>query len=549
MSTNFPNGIRSRGVEVLGGGGGGSRVITGNVWFVDSGAANGGDSAAHGKSPDKAFLTLDYAIGRTTASNGDVIYVLPGHAETIAAVIAVDVAGLSIVGVGEGYARPQITGNFVGDTMRISAANCVVENLVFNESTAAATANIDVTAADNKIIGCRFDLGATDLDNITVGASADRLQILGNIFEVSANGPDSAITVEGAADSMVIQGNHFNGGSSTNTWDDAAIDYAANVPLNCLILDNDFLYATATLGTGNILKASQGNRYHRGARPKAGVSMDWYADPSGSTTGSGTAEDPTTLNDAVDLASAGDRVLVYPGVHTITVALAMDVAGMVLQPVYYSPGLRSTLVEIANDTDDVNTIDVTAARCAIQGFLFTKGVNNTTDGTELIDVNSGGDYLVVRDCVFDMEARTNADCVNFATGTKGHLVENCLFTDLATVKSAISSAASTEVIRNCIFDGSAADFRCYDQLASPGAGGAFYKNLILGDAAAGAAAQNMVALQGTPGKIIVTDNYVFDSAADVDSFGDAAAFDPLILHNFRDGAADGTRTALNPSST
>lgn len=548
MATNFPDGVESFGVPLLAPGGGADPVQTGNVFFVDSGSANRGDAAGYGLSKDKPFSTIDFAIGQCVASNGDVIYPMAGHSETLTAAIALDVAGVSIVGLGVESTRPTINVNGAVNGIAISAANCKVENILFTTGAASAV-NIDINANRAIVRRCRFELGANMLECITVTASGDQSTIESNYFLVTANGPDRAISIEGAADNCVVRGNIFDGGSSTNTWDDAAIFTAANTPLSVLIDGNVFLYATGSVGTGNALLAVGRNRYLRGARPKAGVPIDFYADSSGSTTASGSAEDPTTLTDAVDLCSAGDRVLLYPGVYTVTAAVAMDVAGVILQPVNYTPGNRVCTVEIANDTDDVNTIDVTAARCVIQGILFTKGVNNTTDGTELIDVNSGGDYLVIRDCVFDMEARTNADCINFATGTKGHLVENCLFTDLATAKSAVVSAASTEIIQRNHFDGTAGDFIAYEQIASPGAGGRIYQNTIISDAAAGGAAKNLVSLQATPGKIAISENYVFDSGADVDSFGDSASYDALVQHNFRDGSVDGTRTAINPSST
>ena len=101
-------------------GGGGTRTLehnlydlrhrfptTGNIWFVDSGAASGGN----GLSPEGAVLTIDAAINLATAANGDIIVVMEGHAETIAgaAGVAQDVAGLTIVGLGRGRNRPVIT--------------------------------------------------------------------------------------------------------------------------------------------------------------------------------------------------------------------------------------------------------------------------------------------------------------------------------------------------------------------------------------------------------------------------------------------------------
>lgn len=56
---------------------------TGNIWFV--GSATGTNGEGYGKSPAAPFATIDYAVGQATASNGDVIYVMPYHAETVSA--------------------------------------------------------------------------------------------------------------------------------------------------------------------------------------------------------------------------------------------------------------------------------------------------------------------------------------------------------------------------------------------------------------------------------------------------------------------------------
>src|SRR5437762_2244502 len=105
------------------------------VLFVQSTHANAGDSAGKGLTPDAPLSTIDYAIGLCTASKGDLIIVLPTHVETVtaAAGVALDVIGVSIVGVGEGHLRPKV--NFTtstGASFDISAAKCRVENLWFN---------------------------------------------------------------------------------------------------------------------------------------------------------------------------------------------------------------------------------------------------------------------------------------------------------------------------------------------------------------------------------------------------------------------------------
>ena len=77
--TNFPNGISSFGVPIVGGGGSGYDFPShGDVYFVDG--TNGSD-ANGGKDPSDAYATIQKAVTRQIAvasGLGDVIYVLPG---------------------------------------------------------------------------------------------------------------------------------------------------------------------------------------------------------------------------------------------------------------------------------------------------------------------------------------------------------------------------------------------------------------------------------------------------------------------------------------
>ena len=108
-----------------------AEVHTGNVFFV---MAGGSDTAGHGLHPDKPFATVDFAIGQCTANQGDVIYVMPGHTETliIAAGWAVDIAGISIIGLGHGSTKPTITfGTDPVADINVSVANVRIKNFRF----------------------------------------------------------------------------------------------------------------------------------------------------------------------------------------------------------------------------------------------------------------------------------------------------------------------------------------------------------------------------------------------------------------------------------
>lgn len=107
---------------------------TGDVFYVSSTASGKGDTAGHGKTPSVPFATIDFAIGQTTENVGDVIIVMPKHAETVTGTSAItfDKAGISIVGMGHWNQRPRILMDGAATVKNVvSAADVRIENIVF----------------------------------------------------------------------------------------------------------------------------------------------------------------------------------------------------------------------------------------------------------------------------------------------------------------------------------------------------------------------------------------------------------------------------------
>jgi len=104
-------------------------LSTGRRVFVHSGT--GSNAGGFGASPDKPVATLDYAIGLCTANKGDKIYLIPGHAETFTATngFDADVAGIEIIGLGWGAARPTFTFNHANAQVNIGAASVRIRNM------------------------------------------------------------------------------------------------------------------------------------------------------------------------------------------------------------------------------------------------------------------------------------------------------------------------------------------------------------------------------------------------------------------------------------
>lgn len=159
--------------------------LPGNQFFVDSNATGTGS----GLHPDDPATTLDSVIDDATANNGDIIWIYPGHAETLSADsgVDIDVAGLTIIGLGTGAARPTFTfDTAVTADFKLAAANTHVENLLFLAGIDALTGPIEIGAADCKLINCEYRDDATNMyettDVVTLLTAAHRCLIDGFKF-------------------------------------------------------------------------------------------------------------------------------------------------------------------------------------------------------------------------------------------------------------------------------------------------------------------------------------------------------------------------------
>jgi len=194
----------------------------GDIWFVDSGCATGADSAGYGRNPDQAFLTLDYMIANGTASNGDTVYVMPGHAETLGAdsAVDIDVAGLTIIGLGKGAARPTFNATAIAGDFKLAAASTHIENLLFTGGVDATTGMVEVSAADCSIVNCEFrDVTGQATDCLMVLDGSDRLLIDGCKFVMAAAaGANSAIAI-GSSDDVEIKNCYIYGNFAVGAID------------------------------------------------------------------------------------------------------------------------------------------------------------------------------------------------------------------------------------------------------------------------------------------------------------------------------------------
>lgn len=238
---SFPNGfvnpVLIRGVPIL-------NTYPNNVYWVNSVT---GSSSNSGKTPSYPLATITQALAKCTASKGDVILCMPGHAETVdaAADIVFNKIGVTCVGMGSGTLRPTIT--FATDTaadIDIDAANTSIINFRFVNNIAALAAPIDVNAAGFEMVNCDFYCTTATTDfNITVitDANANDMVISGCNFYYEYSLADTAVSNTSTecirlvgADRAVIVGNKIHGNFTT-----AVINGITTESLDVLIAGND----------------------------------------------------------------------------------------------------------------------------------------------------------------------------------------------------------------------------------------------------------------------------------------------------------------------
>ena len=239
--TNFPNGVSSFGVTVLGGGVD-IPATTGTYFFVDSST---GSNSYNGLDKNHPVATIDYAVGLCTANKGDIILVMPGHNEAITAAtsLVVDVAGIQIIGLGVNQSRPMLDFDNTAGSIEIDAANVRLSNLVLRASVTAVVVAINVDANDVTLDHLETTWEATGDDFlITVDCTAfDRITITDNKFfgELAVAGADTVLLIDDSHN-LVLQRNMLVGNANV------MVSNAATLSQTCVVTDNIIYNADTT---------------------------------------------------------------------------------------------------------------------------------------------------------------------------------------------------------------------------------------------------------------------------------------------------------------
>ena len=229
--TGLNNGLSVSGMPLIGG-----YMTTGSVFFVDSVTGSNNNS---GLDSDHPVATISYANDLCTANKGDIIFCMPNHAETLSAAggITLDTAGVSVIGLGRGTDRPEITlGTTEAADVLISGANVTLENMYFDLTAIdALEMAIDINATDAKVIGCEFlmaDGTGQAEEAINVAAAAHNAQIIGNKFVAPDAGGVAAIHMVGGVNKYVVKDNWIDGAFSI------ACIYSTAASIGLVVSDN-----------------------------------------------------------------------------------------------------------------------------------------------------------------------------------------------------------------------------------------------------------------------------------------------------------------------
>ena len=244
----FSNGVTIRGVPV-------TQSYPGQVYWVNNSSviADGGIGGSNGNpgTYQKPFSTIDYAIGRCTAGRGDIIMVMPGHAETVSSATSIvcDVAGVAIIGLGSGLSRPTLT--FTTATtaaVQVSASNVTWKNIVFSADFADIAEVFNVTTAKYLTIEqCEFNSTATNdnflsiVDTNTTNNAADGLALINCVWIEPDAATLTAVSVDGDLNGLIVEGCYFNIGVNTNDLPIVAIVATGKDVTNISVKNNNFI--------------------------------------------------------------------------------------------------------------------------------------------------------------------------------------------------------------------------------------------------------------------------------------------------------------------
>lgn len=239
----------------------------GRVFWVYNGSAlqsgqRGGSNGNKG-TYDSPFASILYATTQCVANRGDIIFVKPGHAETIstAAILTLDIAGVAVIGLGRGSMRPTLTFTAAAANIPVTAANIMVHNVLhvanFANVVSAYTATGTATPTDFMVGNCEFRDTSSILNfvkTVTGNATANSMDGLtytnNKVFGLATTAASQAVIIAAATNRTTYLDNFVVYPVLNDTA--ALVDFGANNQLN-IDMGRNKVFRPSTSTTGGSL--------------------------------------------------------------------------------------------------------------------------------------------------------------------------------------------------------------------------------------------------------------------------------------------------------
>jgi len=195
-------------------------------WVMETGAADYTnfvkEHPAYEDGVAAVYTTVELALAACVANRGDLVIVDQEYTQTISAAagIDLDIAGVKVVGMGQGNERPTLTFDTAATAdVLVSAANCSLENFIFVSDINDLGMFLDVNEGGFTVKNCTFKTSSTKeaLNFINLATTKDDFKIIDCDFlqPTDPEGTDAAANTGAIycvdSENILIQGCKFRG--------------------------------------------------------------------------------------------------------------------------------------------------------------------------------------------------------------------------------------------------------------------------------------------------------------------------------------------------
>lgn len=235
------------------------------VFYVHNSGGRAGDTP---EVQSRTYSTLNAALLQCRSGQGDVVFILEGHAENISQADQMSglVANTRIVGLGTNTGRPAFTWTAATSTFLLDVIDVSIENCILNfdpgTGTTTVAAPITVSAAGCGIYGCTIRNGTDANSKVTIGittsAAGDDFSFIKNkVFAGSEASQGTCFMRLVGADRAIITDNVIRCGSTAS----ASVGTISMLTTACLdiVIARNYIHNTAVTGATSQCCISSGS--------------------------------------------------------------------------------------------------------------------------------------------------------------------------------------------------------------------------------------------------------------------------------------------------